>query len=46
MFLIHYVYFSLPEKVLDMIRSESLTQGHAKILIGLENALLLSKKNN
>ena len=35
---------SLPEKVLDMIRSESLSQGHAKILIGLENALLLSEK--
>ena len=35
---------SLPDKVLDMIRNENLSQGHAKILVGLENALLLSEK--
>ena len=27
-----------------MIRNEKITQGHAKILIGLENALLLAEK--
>ena len=27
-----------------MIRNEKISQGHAKILIGLENALLLAEK--
>jgi len=35
---------SLPEKIIDMIRHEKISQGHAKILIGLENALLLAEK--
>ena len=35
---------SLPEKLIDMIRYEKISQGHAKILIGLENALLLAEK--
>ena len=35
---------TLPEKLIDMIRNEKISQGHAKILIGLENALLLLKK--
>ena len=29
---------TLPEKLIDMIRHEKISQGHAKILIGLENA--------
>ena len=35
---------TLPEKIIDMIKNEKITQGHAKILIGLENALLLAEK--
>ena len=35
---------NLPQKLIDMIRSEKITQGHAKILIGLENASLLAEK--
>ena len=35
---------SLPEKLIEMIRSEKISQGHAKILIGLDNSLLLAKK--
>ena len=35
---------SLPEKLIEMIRSEKISQGHAKILIGLENSLLLAEK--
>ena len=35
---------SLPEKLVDMIRYEKISQGHAKILIGLENALLIAEK--
>ena len=35
---------TLPEKLIDMIRNEKISQGHAKILIGLENALLLAEK--
>ncbi len=35
---------SLPEKIIDMIRNNKISQGHAKILIGLENALLLAEK--
>ena len=35
---------SLPKEVLELIIDEKISQGHAKILIGLENAILLSKK--
>ncbi len=35
---------SLPEKIIEMIRNQKISQGHAKILIGLENALLLADK--
>ena len=35
---------NLPQKLIDMIRFEKITQGHAKILIGLENASLLAEK--
>ena len=35
---------SLPEKIIEMIRSEKLSQGHAKILIGLENSIILAEK--
>ena len=35
---------TLPEKIVEFIRHEKITQGHAKILIGLENALLLAEK--
>ncbi len=35
---------SLPEKLIEMIRYEKISQGHAKILIGLENALLIAEK--
>lgn len=35
---------TLPEKLLDMIRHQKISQGHAKILIGLENALSLADK--
>ena len=35
---------SLPEKLVDMIRNGKISQGHAKILIGLENALIIAEK--
>ncbi len=35
---------SLPKKIIEMIRQEKISQGHAKILIGLDNALLLAEK--
>ncbi len=35
---------NLPEKLIEMIRLEKISQGHAKVLIGLENALLLAEK--
>ena len=35
---------SLPEKIIEMLRDDKLTLGHAKVLIGLENALLLAEK--
>ena len=35
---------SLPDKIINMIRLDKITQGHAKILIGLDNALLLADK--
>ena len=33
---------TLPEKLIDMIRYGKISQGHAKILIGLENAIFLA----
>ena len=35
---------TLPEKIIEMLINEKITQGHAKILIGLENALLVAEK--
>ena len=35
---------TLPDKIVDMIKSEKISQGHAKILIGLNNALLVAEK--
>ena len=35
---------TLPEKILDLIRNNKISQGHAKVLVGLENALLLTDK--
>jgi len=35
---------SLPNEIVHLIEQEKLSQGHAKILVGLENALLLAKK--
>ena len=35
---------NLPNEVLDLIKNNKLSQGHAKILVGLENAFFLSKK--
>ena len=35
---------NLPEKLIDMIRYEKISHGHAKILIGLDNALFLAEK--
>ena len=35
---------SLPEKILNLIRENKLSQGHAKILIGLENVFVLVEK--
>ena len=34
----------LPEKLIDMIRLEKISHGHAKILVGMENALLIGEK--
>ena len=35
---------SLPKDVIKLIESDQLSQGHAKILVGLENAYLFAKK--
>jgi len=35
---------NLPLEVVDLIKNNKLTQGHAKILVGLENAYFLAKK--
>jgi len=35
---------NLPVEVLDLIKNNKLTQGHAKILVGLENSYFLAKK--
>tara|TARA_B100000965_G_C19589214_1_gene757171 strand:- start:731 stop:1576 length:846 start_codon:yes stop_codon:yes gene_type:complete len=35
---------SLPKDVIILIKEEKLSQGHAKILVGLENSLFIAKK--
>ena len=35
---------NLPNEVVDLIKNNELSQGHAKILVGLENAFFLAKK--
>ena len=35
---------SLPQEIIKLIIDEKLSQGHAKILVGLDNALFLAKK--
>ena len=35
---------SLPKEIIELIVEEKLSQGHAKILVGLDNAILLAKK--
>ena len=35
---------SLPEKVIKLIEAQKLTAGHAKILVGLENAIFIANK--
>ncbi len=35
---------TLPQEIIEMIIEEKLSQGHAKVLVGLDNAILLAKK--
>ena len=35
---------SLPIEVIDLIQNNKLSQGHAKVLVGLENAFFIAKK--
>ena len=35
---------TLPKEVIDLIESNKLSQGHAKVLVGLENAFFIAKK--
>ena len=35
---------SLPQEIIELIIEEKLSQGHAKVLVGLDNAILLAKK--
>ena len=35
---------SLPQEIIELIVEEKLSQGHAKILVGLDNGILLAKK--
>ena len=35
---------NLPSEIVDLIKNNKLSAGHAKILVGLENALFLAKK--
>ena len=35
---------SLPQEIIELIIEEKLSQGHAKILVGLDNAIILAKK--
>ena len=35
---------SLPDKVIQLVETNKLSQGHAKILVGLENSYVIAKK--
>ena len=35
---------TLPQEIIEMIIDEKISQGHAKILVGLDNAIILAKK--
>ena len=35
---------SLPNEVIDLIQNNKLSQGHGKVLVGLENAFFVAKK--
>ena len=35
---------TLPDKIINLVRLKKISQGHAKILIGLENSLILAEK--
>jgi len=35
---------SLPKEVINFLEDETLSQGHAKVLVGLDNALVFAKK--
>jgi len=35
---------SLPKEVINLVENNKLSQGHAKVLVGLENALFVAKK--
>jgi ParB family chromosome partitioning protein len=35
---------TLPKEIIELIIDEKLSQGHAKILVGIDNAILLAKK--
>ena len=35
---------SLPKEVIELIETNKLSQGHAKVLVGLENAYFVAKK--
>ena len=35
---------SLPDKVIQLVETNKLSQGHAKILVGLENSFVIAKK--
>ena len=35
---------TLPKEVIDLIEKNSLSQGHAKVLVGLSNAFFLARK--
>ena len=35
---------NLPPKIIDMVRYNKISQGHAKILVGLDNATILAEK--
>ena len=35
---------SLPQKIIEMIKNEKISQGHDKVLIGLYNSLILAEK--
>ena len=35
---------NLPEKIINMIRDDKLSQGHARLLVGLDNCIFLAEK--